>query len=113
MQIELVKKVYLIPGLIRYPLFIDVLIHPGHYPQNLSGSVRDHNVASDTVHHVNSLSLPGLPGASHEGVRLTVGHRLIHHSFIIQVKNVWLHYRKMRHTQKTQMEKNLIATGMF
>ena len=58
------------PGLVRDPLLVDVLVHPGHDPQNLPGPVGDHDVASHTVHHVHSLGLPRLPGAGHEGVGL-------------------------------------------
>ena len=40
--------------------------------------MRDDNVGADGVVDVYGLGLPRLPGARHEGVRLAVGHRLIH-----------------------------------
>ena len=59
-----------IPRFVRYPLLVDVFIHPGDDPENLPGPVGDDNVAADTVQHVHGLRLPRLPGAGHEGVGL-------------------------------------------
>ena len=59
-----------IPRFVRYPLLVDVFIHPGDDPENLPGPVGDDDVAAHTVEHVHSLRLPGLPGPGHEGVGL-------------------------------------------
>lgn len=54
---KLKEKTQHIPGFIRDPLFIDVLMHPWQNPHYLSSSCADHNITSNCIHYINGFCL--------------------------------------------------------
>lgn len=46
-----------VPGFIRDPLFIDVLVHPWQNPHHLSCSCAYHNITSNCIHDINGFRL--------------------------------------------------------
>lgn len=46
---------FILPGLVRDPFFVDVFVQPGQHPHHLTASCAQHNVTAHSIQHVNWL----------------------------------------------------------
>lgn len=56
----------LLPGLIRNPFLIDVIVEPGQYPHHLASTCAHNNIATDSVQHIDWLGFPAKAAEQHD-----------------------------------------------